>query len=216
MIDTLLTQFLIPVIVGLIASVIGAALWEKALRHSWERFSSYLIRIISLGRKSSRDSMYFRAANSLHVDTAASVKGTLFFILFAAYFGASLVFLLLFDDRIGIDCLFVTGQQEFVECTANSLEEIKPTKTLSEARWNFFYFAVVSFSTMLLTIYSMARQNKIADLQSDFLNALDLAGPHISDQERLVFRQQFVKILTKEQYDELMKTLSDRSSPNVE
>jgi hypothetical protein len=172
--------------VTIVLGAIGSGAWEWLLRPALAGSTDFLLSVGTLGVKTFKDSVYADIARGLH--EGASLRLVSFVFSFGPGVLTGSVFMLLFAYHR------VKAEKE-------------PVPSLVSDR----LFAAVSVSMVVfLTAFSLIQAVQISYVNraaTHFDQLLNIAGPHLTDSERILYRSRFAQIATREDYASLVHSL---------
>ncbi len=186
--DVLNTKTLKFTVVTVVLGAVGSGVWEWLLRPALAGSTDFLLSVGTLGMKTFKDSVYIEIARGLHEGPSLRLVSLVFSFLPGFLMG--FVFFLVFAH---------------FRAKANK----GPLPALGSDRL-FAAFAVafvvfVSAFSLVQTV-QLSYVNRAA---THFNQLLIIAGPHLQEAERTLYRSQFAQVATREDYEAIVRSLAE-------
>lgn len=182
-------------IIGVIGTLFLGSIWNRLTEPFFNFSSNILLNIISLGIKKYKNQIYLEVAKNLHESASAE----LFELIIISLCSITLMMLLTLFLRKN----FMKFNEKFKEHMIS--EDKKIVKIFV-----FFYlifFIGLSFSMVLKTTFinkSVTRYNQL----------FNVTAPYTNESDKLIIQSKFAQIESKENYDELIKFLTQIAKQN--
>jgi len=182
-------------ILATIGVLLLGSIWNRITEPFFDFSQNFFLNIISFGIKKYKDQIYLEVAKNFHENISSEI-----FLLFSTLLSSIILFMLL---TIFLKKFFVKFNEKFKEHMLS--DDKKIVKIII-----FFYliFAFGLLNSLILKTYfinrSIVRYNQL----------FNITAPYVTENERLIIQSEFGQIKSKNDYDEIIKSLIQTAKQN--
>ena len=208
--EFLAENWLLSIVLTIFLGAIGSGLWDAILKPYGKKFSGVVFTAITFGAKRARDKVYKNASAGHHELPSLY----LLLIVFMFLCGILVSLQVKVYSRIYVSTLAETyygdcinkNEKERKECGKKIIEEeILPI---------MYILSLITVFLSVVILYRFSTINRTNLVITYYTHSMSVIRPYIEEQQYLLFEQKFALMLSKEDYDEIIKSLNKIANDN--
>lgn len=208
--DYLSEHWVLSIIATIVLGAIGSGLWDAGLKPVSRKLGGALFTMITFGAKRSRDKIYKNAAMGHHE------LPSLYILLIV--FLAAISFLVLSQLRLYIAIYAPDASTALVSKCAEKEESKKIECVKEQVNKRMIptlqVISLISIFMSVFILYRFATINRANLVTTYYEQCIRSAKPFLGREKFLLIEQKYSQMKTKEDYDDLIKELSEVMQSN--